>query len=317
VRFKWTHEKLQQEALKYKTRNEFAKGSPKFYLAARRRKILNEICGHMELVLCYWTLEKLQQEALKYNTKGKFKKYSVSAYSSAWRMGILDKICSHMQKVTTKWTDEMLQEEALKYETRNKFAKNSASAYHAARIRGILNEICKHTTKIYNSWTLDRLQKEALKYTTRAEFKKNNNSAYCTARVKGVLDEICKHMKLSINISSYEKQLFDIIREKFPKTQKLKDRKVKIENKPHIFGFDIDIYIPELRKGIEFDGHYWHSIEGLKRSRTDWPKEDLEKFHEIKDNWFKSKGIVILHIKEEDWIKNKEACISACLDFLI
>ncbi len=86
--------------------------------------------------------------------------------------------------------------------------------------------------------------------------------------------------------------------------------------KPHIKGFDIDIYIPELRKGIEFDGTYWHSFSGLSRSRIDWPHEDIENYHQIKDKYFLSKGIHAFHVIEEDWIINKEKCIKECLEFL-
>ena len=47
-----------------------------------------------------------------------------------------------------------------------------------------------------------------------------------------------------------------------------------------------------------------------------WSDEDIRNYHEIKDSWFASNGIQILHIKEEDWIQDKEACIKKCLDFL-
>jgi very-short-patch-repair endonuclease len=81
-------------------------------------------------------------------------------------------------------------------------------------------------------------------------------------------------------------------------------------------GLDIDIYIPELRKGIEFDGDYWHSFEGLKRGRPDWPEEDLERYHQIKDRYFLSKGIEILHINEKEWLENHSKCLQKINDFL-
>jgi len=34
------------------------------------------------------------------------------------------------------------------------------------------------------------------------------------------------------------------------------------------------------------------------------------------DRYFKSKGIDILHIKEEDWVKDKDRCIKQCFLFL-
>lgn len=68
--------------------------------------------------------------------------------------------------------------------------------------------------------------------------------------------------------------------------------------------------------GIEFDGKYWHSAKGLKRSRKHWPEEDIINYHEIKDNYFLSQGIQILHIKEEDWHINRSLCISQIEQFL-
>ena len=32
-----------------------------------------------------------------------------------------------------------------------------------------------------------------------------------------------------------------------------------------------------------------------------WSDEDIRNYHEIKDAWFATKGIKILHIKEEEW----------------
>jgi hypothetical protein len=68
--------------------------------------------------------------------------------------------------------------------------------------------------------------------------------------------------------------------------------------------------------GIEFDGTYWHSFETMKKSKIDWPTEDVKNYHEIKDLWFSSKDIFILHVKEGDWNRNKEACVEKCLKFL-
>ena len=60
-------------------------------------------------------------------------------------------------------------------------------------------------------------------------------------------------------------------------------------------GLEIDIYLPKLKVGFEFNGLYWHS--DLKRNKN---------YHLYKTNLFKSKGIRIIHIWEDDWtFKNK------------
>ena len=53
---------------------------------------------------------------------------------------------------------------------------------------------------------------------------------------------------------------------------------------------EIDIYLPELKIGFEFNGLYWHSDE-YKDS----------KFHIKKTEFFKEKGIRLVHIWEDDW----------------
>jgi hypothetical protein len=169
---------------------------------------------------------------------------------------------------------------------------------------------------IYAYWTVESTRLEALKYNTRTEFIENSIGAYEAAVRFDVLNEACSHMKLSRTSSVQEINLFNIIKNKFQTTQKLRDVAVKIDNKPHIRRFEIDIYVPELGKGIEFDGTFYHSFDGLKRSRPKWPEEDVENYHKIKDDYFRSKGIEILHINEVDWIKDKEACVKKCLDFL-
>jgi hypothetical protein len=289
-----TNEELKEIALKYNSKAEFRKKDPQARKAAYRRNILDDICQHMKPLLKYRTNEELTQEALKYTTRGEFRENNNNAYCVAQTRGILDDICSHMPKDSKigkhshnfKWTDEKLQEEALKYTTRSEFYEKSGGAYKAICDKGILDQICSHMPKRTEQvgennphfrWTFEKLQEEALKYKTRGEFREKNGSAYGTANDRNLLDDICSHMKPVINISSQEKSLFDSIKEKYPKTQRLKDTKVKIKDKSHIKGFDIDIYIPELRKGIEFDGRYWHSLDGLKRSRSHWPEEDIRK----------------------------------------
>jgi hypothetical protein len=314
---KRTFENLHREALKYTTRGKFKKGSPSAYQSAIIKDLLDQICSHMlEISNKPRTDKELHQEALKYTTRGEFKKNSPSAHNVACRRDILDQICGHMKIFKTKWTDEKLHREALKYPTRIEFQKNSHKAYDAAGVRGILDQICGHMEYICYPWTNQELHQEALKYKTRGEFQKNSPSAYSISLRRGVLNQVCSRMKPSRGSSNGEKELLAAIKIYYPIAKSIRDKKVKIEDKPYIKGFDIDIFVLGVNKGIEFDGKYYHSTEGLKRGRPHWPAEDLLNYHTIKDTWFATKGIQILHIKEEDWIKDREACIKHCLDFL-
>ena len=56
---------------------------------------------------------------------------------------------------------------------------------------------------------------------------------------------------------------------------------------------EIDIYLPELKLGIEFNGLYWHSNKFRESN-----------YHVDKLNWFKSKNIDIKYIYEDDFDNN-------------
>jgi len=60
-------------------------------------------------------------------------------------------------------------------------------------------------------------------------------------------------------------------------------------------GLEIDVYLPELKLGFEFNGLYWHS-----------EKYKEKKYHSDKTNYFKDRGIRIVHIWEDDWDNKKE-----------
>jgi hypothetical protein len=319
IKVKWTLKRLHKEALKHKNRQDFRNKSATAYQIAWRKRILDKICSHMTPSKSRpYSIEELSFEALKYTTRNEFAKKGRGAYGAALKNGVLDQICGHMEYVRTYWTDEMLQEEALKYQTRGDFSKYGASAYQPSYERGILDQICSHMETLQTDWTDEMLQEEALKYQTRGTFSQNSPSAYQIAWRKRILDKICSHMKATKGPSIAEKELFSIIKGFYPNAQKIRDTEVSIPDKAYIKGFEIDILVPELNKGIEFDGKYFHSFEKMRKdeSKIKWSDDDIRNYHKIKDQWFAGKGIQILHIKEEDWKKNKKSCIKKCLAFL-
>ncbi len=60
-------------------------------------------------------------------------------------------------------------------------------------------------------------------------------------------------------------------------------------------GLEIDIYLPDLKLGFEFNGLYWHSDEWKDRN-----------YHLEKTLYFKERGIKIIHIWEDDWDFKRE-----------
>jgi hypothetical protein len=60
---------------------------------------------------------------------------------------------------------------------------------------------------------------------------------------------------------------------------------------------ELDVYLPEISKAIEYNGSYWHSDDNTKY-------KDEQKVLQCKE-----KGIDLLVINEENWIVEKEACL--------
>lgn len=70
-------------------------------------------------------------------------------------------------------------------------------------------------------------------------------------------------------------------------------------------GLEIDIYLPELNLGFEFNGLYWHSEEYKDNN-----------YHLNKTLHFKEKGIRIIHIFEDDWNLKKDIIYSQIKNYL-
>lgn len=79
--------------------------------------------------------------------------------------------------------------------------------------------------------------------------------------------------------STAEKEIIDFI----------KINNIQINIRSIIPPYEIDIYIPEHKLAIEFDGLYWHSNK---------PKN----YHLVKTQMCEEKGIQLLHIFENEWI---------------
>ncbi len=89
---KWTYEKCQKEAKKYRTKTAFQKGNPSAYRYARINGFLKSFDWFEEIrnPNGYWTKERCEEEARKYKTKGDFLKGCSAAHSASVRNGWLD-----------------------------------------------------------------------------------------------------------------------------------------------------------------------------------------------------------------------------------
>ena len=79
------------------------------------------------------------------------------------------------------------------------------------------------------------------------------------------------------NQTSFPEQvIFYYVKKVFPDAQ----------NRYKDTGFELDIYIPNLKVGIEYDGAYWHRNKALKERQ--------------KDSHFSNKGIRVIHVTESN-----------------
>lgn len=98
--------------------------------------------------------------------------------------------------------------------------------------------------------------------------------------------------------SNGESEVYEFIRKNYEGTIIKRDRTI-------LKGKEIDIYLPELSLGFEYDGLLWHS----------------EKFTEgytiqEKTNLCEKNGIHLIHIFEDEWINKKDICCSRILSLL-
>jgi hypothetical protein len=316
---KYTRESVIAIAAPCNTMMEFKNKNQSAYNAARRMRLLSIIRIGMKDGRIKWTKEKILAEARKYETPYAFQLGSKNAYQAAITMGILKEACSHMKRDCHEpYNKENLKVVVAKYDNLSDLRSRDPDAYAAILRLDLLVELTIDLKRERSLYTDEILIKKCKKYKHRIDLKEEDSNVYaaCVNRGEDFLNKACKDMKPSNGSSRTEKKILNAVKELFPKTKQLKKRKIEILGKPHIKGFDIDIFIPELMKGIEFDGTYWHSPKGLKRSRKHWPEEDILNYHGIKDDYFASIGIEILHIKEENWIKDKVACIAEIENFL-
>ena len=90
--------------------------------------------------------------------------------------------------------------------------------------------------------------------------------------------------------SRYEREIVDILSSKF--------KDVIVHDRDLLHGMELDIYIPEIKTAIEFNGTYWHCT-----------LQKYKNYHQDKTIVCAKQGIRLIHIFEYEWkdiiIKNK------------
>ena len=101
---------------------------------------------------------------------------------------------------------------------------------------------------------------------------------------------ICANKNNQVSKSSGEYQIIDYIKSIAPNLT------IEHSNRNILNGKELDIYIPELKLAIEYNGIYWHSESNGKNKR----------FHINKTNSCAHFGIQLLHIFDYQWDLNQD-----------
>lgn len=174
----WNYDTCKEEARKYKSRTEFAKGSPGAHGVAQRNKWLDDYDWFESQF--QWDYDSCKKEAQKYKSRNEFSKNSAGAYTVARKNGWLDEY-DWFEKKKGIWTHETCFEEAQKYGSRGAFHKGCKGAYEVARINGWLDEYDWFEKK-KGIWTYETCFEEAQKYNSQLEFKKYGKGAFSAAQ---------------------------------------------------------------------------------------------------------------------------------------
>lgn len=146
---KYTYEVCYEEAIKYKLRGDFAKGSPSAYTVAWKNKWLDDYVWFENGVkvrtekLIIWNYEKCYEEAQKYVTLKDFRINNNSAYSSACKNKWLDEYnwLKRQGKKRNTWSNyDNCYAEAKKYIRIKDFRKNSCGAWASAYKHGWIKD---------------------------------------------------------------------------------------------------------------------------------------------------------------------------------
>lgn len=143
------------------------------------------------------------------------------------------------------------------------------------------------TSEIYNKYKNDVkfLQKKVDDNCTIVEIA---NQLDCC---KDTIFKLLKKHKIDIPIkyrSMHEKEIADFVKRLLPKTD------IHTNNKTEIYPYELDIFIPTLKIGIEYCGLYWHSDNNKEKNYH------LNKLQRCEEN-----EIQLLTIFEDEYIFNK------------
>ncbi len=194
----WTKERCHREALKYKTRSDFNRGSVSAYSSAYELKWLEDICSHMTIIgnhynRCIYSYEfddNYVYVGLTYNIEERKKQHDKRG---PVRRHILKTGILPIFNILTDYiSDEFAvikEREFLEY-----YIENGWKILNSVKTGALGGGKTK--------WTKEKCQEEALKYNDIGSYKKGSLSYRAAVRNKW-LDDICTHMNRTKKPSNF------------------------------------------------------------------------------------------------------------------
>ena len=132
------------------------------------------------------------------------------------------------------------------------------------------------------------IEKTFIEKPTLREISDSTNYSYsrtCQLIRKYDLSDL---VNMHVTISSYEKEIYDFL-------ISLGIKNIERSNRNILNGKEIDIYLPDYKIGIEFNGSYWHSDIFVDKN-----------YHYEKSKLAHEAGVFIYHIFEYEWNNDRD-----------
>lgn len=150
----------------------------------------------------------------------------------------------------------------------------------------------------------------------RAKFKCNacgliwHTSPYSVDRGSG-----CPKCIKRGGISKSEDTVTNFIKSKFPHLEVDNHNRSLIKSPYSNQYLEVDIYLPDLKLGIEFDGRFYHTDEVISRTRKGFTS--AKEYHDYKDYACMQLGIGLYHIAEQDYMNDKDKVLRDLVDLIL
>lgn len=314
------------ENLLYKGNNSFCKICTTKTAKKSNRQFLEEV-SQISLDIEFLEEYKGSNIAISFKYKSCGHTSKVSPHSLFGQgAGLICRVCNPISRTNTQFLDEIsiiypdleFTEDFTKVRAHISFKYKSCG--HTGRVRGdvllggkrlLICRICNpiksiskksneeflNEVKVLNPDILLLGEYSGNRYPIKFKYKLCHHEHKVTpsnllSKGQGLICRVCN----PIRTSKGEKEIAELLS---------KYTAVETSNRTILGGLEIDIYLPQLNLGIEYNGEYWHSED--KKGRN---------YHLDKTNLAESKGIRLVHIFEHEWLNKQEIVKSRLLGML-